>query len=437
MKRLINNDLVVWRNNKRKKPLIIRGARQVGKTYTIENFGKKYFKNCIRVDFERNPQFRKIFDSDLDTARLCRDIEIIKRTKIQAGTTLLFFDEIQECPNAIQSLRYFYEEMPDLHIIAAGSLLEFALGSFSFPVGRVQLLNMFPMTFTEFLEGTGQSEAAAVIQKPSELSDVIHQHLLKQLHTYFFVGGMPECVLTYNETTSIKEAQNIQQQIIDTYRIDFPKYTPRIDQHCLDTVFMALATKVGSQIKYANLTNSYSNPTIKKSVDLLQLARIVHKVYSVNPPQLPLGASVSNKIFKNLFLDIGLMQNLAGIPVDTEYLNEDLLGLYRGALAEQFVGQEMLAANNNELYYWNRLAKNSLAEIDFLTINMGNVIPIEVKSGKAGHLRSMHSFLNTYKKTPYGVVLSNRSYSELPEQKLKFLPIYFAGSVHKLISIQT
>ena len=211
--------------------------------------------------------------------------------------------------------------------------------------------------------------------------------------------------------------------------MDFPKYEPQTDRHCLDTVFTSLAAGVGKQIKYAQLAKNYSNPTIKKAFDTLQLARLVYKVASVNPPQIPLGASVTDKIFKSVFLDIGLMQLLCGMNTGNEYLKTDLLAIYNGALAEQFVGQELLAAHDFELYFWSRQSKSSLAEVDYVSVIQNNVIPIEVKSGAAGHLRSMHSFLEHYPQSPYGIVLSDREYAELKEQKLKFFPIYFTNSL--------
>ncbi len=432
MNRFIDTDFLNWKNNKRRKPLLVRGARQIGKTYSIKQFGNEHFNSFVTIDFERNKNIIKIFETDLDPKRIIRDLEFILNKKITSKNTLLFFDEIQECPQAIIALRYFYEEMPDLHVIAAGSLLEFALSSLSFPVGRIQILNMHPMTFPEFLMGVNYIDAAKIIlSEPIKLSETIHEHLINQLRIYFFVGGMPECVATYKETNSIKEAHDVQNEITSTYKMDFPKYQPKVNTDCLDMVFSSVAIGTGKQLKYSSLAEGYSNPTIKKAFETLRLARLFFKVSSCNPPEYPLGVSASEKKFKTVFLDIGLMQNLSGIKTELGFLETKLLNIYKGALAEQFIGQEFLAAQNNELYYWSRDARNSLSEVDYLITKQNKIVPVEVKSGSSGRLKSMHLFLEKYS-SDYGIVFSTRPYQELPDQKLKFIPLYYAYSVAKL-----
>ncbi len=241
-----------------------------------------------------------------------------------------------------------------------------------------------------------------------------------------FVGGMPEAVSTYADTGSIHQAFEVHAELIDAFRQDFAKYAPRADKRCLGAVFTAVARSVGQQIKYARLAEGFSNPTIKKAFDLLCQAQVVRKVRAASPAGLPLGASASERKFKALMVDIGLMQNVCGLPADVEFGQTDLLALHRGALAEQFVGQELTAAGQTELHYWARPAKSSNAEVDFLAVRGGRVCPVEVKSGSAGRLKSLHLLLASHPDCPAGYVLSGAPYGELPEQKLVFLPLYYA-----------
>lgn len=427
MQRFIEVQLKRWKDGARRKPLILRGARQVGKTWSVKEFGKSSFESQLVVDLERNPQLRKLFDGDLSAARICSDLEVLLRQKITPGKTLLFIDEIQACPRAITALRYFYEEMPELHVIAAGSLLEFALKDASFPVGRIQFLNLYPLCFAEYLEAIGNGPAAAaVLGNPASITPAVHELLREELKRYLFVGGMPAVVKAYTESGSLQAAFEVQAEIAESYRLDFAKYTPQVDRYCLDSVFTSLAQSVGQQIKYARLGVGYANPTLKKAFEALCLAHVARKVPAVDPSGLPLGESASAKVFKALMLDVGLMRHLSGMPDDIEYARDDLLAIYRGALAEQFVGQEMLVSQNNNLYYWSRQAKSSAAEVDYLAVMAGRIHPVEVKSGASGSLRSLHLFLSTYPECGKALVFSDRPYADLPEQKITFLPLYAA-----------
>jgi len=429
VRRFIDRELRQWKDSKRRKPLILRGARQVGKTYSLKEFGKKHFDTVAVADLERNPAWHRVFEGDLSAKHICADLEILLKQKIIPGKTLLFIDEIQACPRAITALRYFYEELPDLHVVAAGSLLEFAMKEVSFPVGRIQFLQLFPLCFAEYLEAIGNAEAAAtVLGEPKPVSQTVHNYLCEELRKYFFTGGMPESVQGYARSGSLHESFEVQREIIEAYRMDFAKYTPQVDRYCLDSAFTALSRNVGQQIKYSHLGEGYSNPTLKKAFDLLCLANVVRKVSSANPEGLPLGASASSKIFKALMVDIGLMQNLSGMSVDIEYAEADLLNMYRGSMAEQFVGQEMVVSQKGGLYYWDRQAKSSSAEVDYLAVMHGRIHPVEVKSGASGSLKSLHIFLDTYKDSGKGIVFSVRPYADLPEKNISFVPIYFAFS---------
>lgn len=428
MERIISKKLLAWKNRPNRKPLILRGARQVGKTHTVLDFGQNYFKGKVHlVDLEKHPDWHRIFEKDLVAKRILSELEILVNARITPGTDLLFIDEIQTCPRAIMALRYFHEEFPALDLIAAGSLLEFAMKNISFPVGRVQILNMFPMSFPEFLHATGKTTAAeTVLASAIRQPDAVHSMLLEELRRYFFIGGMPECVKAFVQTGKIRDAFEVQADLVNTFRQDFSKYVPYSDARCLNSVLSATAKHVGHQIKYSQLAEGFTNPTIKKAFDLLCLAQVIRKVPATSPAGLPLGAAASERKFKALMLDVGLMQHLCGLPVDVEFAKTDLLSIYQGALAEQFVGQELVAAGQSELYYWAREAKSSSAEVDYLIVKDGTIHPIEVKSGASGRLKSLHLLLQNYPNCPSGKVFSSAHYAELPEQKLVFLPLYYA-----------
>ncbi len=431
MKRKIIDDLVKWKADSRRKPLLIRGARQVGKTYSIMEFGKLYFNGNIHVfNFEKNPEFHALFEQNLESTRILAELELILNKKIVPGKDLLFFDEIQECPKAIMALRYFYEDIPELHVIAAGSLLEFALKDISFPVGRLQMLYMSPMKFEEFLIANDKELLAeSLAQQERVLSDTVIQMINNELYNYFLVGGMPECVNTFIITKSFMDVISIQSDLIATYRQDFSKYSGHSDKRCLNSVLSAVAQRTGEQIKYSKLDNNYTNPTIKKAFDLLETARLFSKVRAASPSGLPLGASSSEKKFKTVFLDIGLLSNLCGFYSDKTISKKKFASAYNGKMAEQFVGQELHAENNRELYYWSRDARGSSAEIDYLVEREGEIIPIEVKSGKSGSLKSLHLLLDTFPNVKMSYVFTENKYGELPGQRIRFLPLFSAGSI--------
>ncbi len=392
-------------------------------------FGKTYFNgNVHSINFERNPEIHSIFDQNLDSIRILAELELILNKRIEAGNDLLFFDEIQECPKAIMALRYFYEQIPNLHVIAAGSLLEFALNDISFPVGRLQLLQMHPMTFEEFLIANDKKLLAEKIKQPNiHLSASVLEIVNNELYRYFIIGGMPECVKIYVKTGSLIDPISIQTDLIATFRQDFSKYAGHSDKRCLNSVLTSVASKIGEQIKYSHLADNYSNPTIKKAFELLETARLFTKVRAASPGGIPLGASASDKKFKVVFLDIGLLSNINGFYSDKTISKQKLNAAFNGKMAEQFVGQELRASANESLYYWSRNARGSSAETDYLIEQEGEVIPLEVKSGKSGRLRSLHILLDTFTNIRTAVVFTENKYGELPEQRMKFLPIFYAG----------
>lgn len=429
MKRSAEKQVMEWKNSSRRKPLIIRGARQVGKTWLVENFLANQFDGFVKIDLEKRRDIHTYFEGNLDPKIILNYLEL-EVGRIIPGKTLLFFDEIQACPRAIMALRYFYEQMPELHVLAAGSLLEFAFGDISIPVGRVQYLHMYPMTFHEYLLAMNKEQMAEYILKsPVDVDYAIQKMILNELRSYFFVGGMPECVKTYCNSHSMVEVFGVQSEILDSYRQDFSKYKPHIDTTCLDAVFLGVAKGIGEQLKYTHLNDGHSGQMNRKAFDMLAKAKVIHKIPSCNPSGLPLGATANQKKFKATMLDIGLLQRLCQVPVELELKQENLLSMYRGKLAEQFVGQELLAWHGQELFYWAREARSSNAEVDYLTVRDGTIYPVEVKSGTGGSLKSLHLMLEKYPNCPNGLVLYSGTYKELSDQKLIFMPLYCTATI--------
>lgn len=426
MKRHIELDLLNWKNSPTRKPLIFRGARQTGKTYTIKKFGNENYKNFVVADFEKRPELNEIFSGTLDPREIVQQLERIFGSRIQSPDTLLFFDEIQRCPRAIMALRYFKEEWPELSVIAAGSLLELAMSEISVPVGRVTYLHMFPLSFAEFLVALNETLLAEYLEKNwGPTDDVIHKKLLGLVRKYACIGGMPEAVNRYVSTGSLLEACQVHAEIIESFRDDFSKYGKKIPVQYLQKVMSQIPRFVGQQIKYVKLDQETRSRDIKLALEFLEKAKIAHRVLATSAAGLPLGASAADATFKAIFLDIGLMQTLCGVNWNMIPDKEDFLSINQGALAEQFVGQEILASQpcnkNEELYYWKREGKNAQAEVDFLLAYQGGVAPVEVKNASSGRLRSLHLLRDQYHPT-HSFVVSSHPYAQC--DGITWIPLY-------------
>ncbi len=398
MYREISSELFTWKNRENRKPLIVRGARQVGKTYLIEEFARMHFKNCVTVNIEEQVELKALF-KNFDVDRILDELAILFSTTISTGNTIIFFDEIQACPEAIVSLRYFYEKHPHLHVIAAGSLLDFTLRemNYSMPVGRVEFCYMYPMNFKEFLLALSQEKLISYIEdyEPNrDFSQVIHQRLLEYLRVYLFVGGMPEAVKTYITQKQLAEVERTHSQILTALQYDFAKYGTKQQQDHLRSVFRYCARNVGKKVKYTNVEREVRSENLKQAFQRLQLSRLIHLVHHTNADRIPLLNGIKENVYKSLFLDIGLANHLSAIRL---IKLEDILTNNEGALAEQFIGQELLLLAppylDSKLYYWTREERNASAEIDYVFQWNNYLFPIEVKAGKTGSLKSMHIYL--------------------------------------------
>lgn len=391
-----------WLRRKNRKPLIIRGARQVGKSTLVELFARQNGMKLQDVNLERFPEMSEVFDTK-DPQKIVSQIEFLPGVpSASREPALLFLDELQAVPSAIPSLRYFFEDLPELPVVSAGSLLEFVLGdhNFSMPVGRVEYLHMGPMCFSEFLLATGEEQLAELVlnyRYGTKITALVHKRLLELLRTYYFVGGMPEAVAVYSEARNYRDVSAVHNSIIDTYRDDFPKYAGSRNLNRLLSVFNFVARNVGNKVKYSNISKTDQSSTLKKDLELLNLARVVSRVVHSHCSGLPLQADVEDKVFKLLFLDIGLMNAICGLDWRVlSQLGEDRL-INEGAIAEQFVGQHLqslLAGSaNRELTYWLREGRSANAEVDFVVAFNGMILPIEVKSGATGSMKSLHQFM--------------------------------------------
>ena len=428
MKRLAFQIVREWRNNPHRKPLVLRGARQVGKTFLARQAGAELFINMVEINFEFSPEMAVIFQKNLDPERIVRELELFTGQTITPGETLLFLDEIQYEPQALLALRYFYEKMPTLHVIAAGSLLEFAIETVGIPVGRLNFLWLRPLSFIEFLMANQLPKLAEeILQHPitEEMSTPIHEKLLQHLSEYMCVGGMPESVLTWSKNKNLQECQLILDDIITSYQQDFEKFSKKHQIKFIDLLFKNIPLQLSQPFFYSKVSNDYRKRELSPCVDLLKKAGIIHQVYRSAANGIPLGATADLEKFKLIFIDVALTQQILGLKTQDWILNPAQSFINKGALVESLVGQEMLAYSSvrqdAQLYYWQNNKRNSEAEVDYVIQHNTDIIPIEVKSGKGTTLQSMHVFLKQHS-TPYGIRFSTHNYSQ--HEKILSYPLY-------------
>jgi predicted AAA+ superfamily ATPase len=396
----IDSELLNWKNDKRHKPLLIRGARQVGKSSAVRQLAKS-FKFFAEINFEKDERLKRIFDGELSPKRICNDLSAITSIPVIPGNTLLFFDEIQGCEAAINSLRFFYEDYPQLHVVAAGSLLEFALKDLSsFGVGRIRSLYMNPFSFNEFLNALGfdvllEAKKNASVRKP--LSESLHLKLVEQIRYFHLIGGMPAAVKLWKESNEYHKCKAVHNDIIQTYLDDFAKYHKRINPQLLRNTLIAVAANICSKFKYSSVGNEYDTRQVKQAVEMLSMAGLIKAVTHTSANGLPLGAEVNEKFRKYIFIDTALLLRLLHLEVEDILISLPSDFVNKGNLAEMFVGLEMIKYSNpyekSELYYWQREDKDTQAEVDFVIVNNGKIMPVEVKAGKRGSLQSMYIFL--------------------------------------------
>ena len=418
LERNIDKELALWKDESDRKPLLVKGARQIGKSSSIRRLGNT-FDTFLEINFEEHKSVHALFEGDLTPVQLCKDLSVLFDKEIIPGKTLLFFDEIQTCITAISSMRFFYEKMPELHLIAAGSLLEFALEELpSFGVGRIRSIYMFPLSFDEFLLGMGQEKLLNAKRKAnakSPLAIPIHEKLLGFLKKFLIIGGMPEVIKSYATNEDLAKCQRILDDLISSFQTDFAKYKNRVPSSRIKEVFASVVKQNGGKFVFKKASQELNIPQIKEALKLLIMSGMVIPVTHTSANGIPLGAEVNPKKRKMLLFDTGIFQRLLQIDISELLFSLEFNLINKGGIAEQFIGLEMLKNSScytqTELYYWHREALNSNAEVDYLIQKNNEIIPLEIKSGSKGSMNSMFLFMKE-KKNKYGYRLSLENFTE-------------------------
>ncbi len=415
-----------WRKSKVRKPLIIRGARQVGKTYLVRQFGKE-FDNFVEINFERDPDVCGIFSGSLSPAQIIKRITALTGQTINENT-LLFFDEIQQCPRAITALRYFYEERSEIKIIAAGSLLEFALEKESVPVGRVEFMYMYPMNFKEFVIAKGKKDFIDYLEdydiEKGKFDELYYKVLYDIYLEYMAVGGMPAAVKVFLETSDYSNVRKLHNDFVETYFRDIAKYAKKTDIAYSDVLFHQIPRFLGEKFVFAKVDEKIKARELRKGLDLLIKSGIVYPIYHSSCSGIPLSSQVKYDRFKLIFFDIGLAQSIMNEPVKW-MINDINEMINKGGIVENFVGQEIISYKFTnqlpQLYYWAREKRGSMAEVDYVIVKDNSIIPIEVKGGKKRRSNSINIFIDE-KNSPYGILLTNSNFEI--RGKIKVFPIF-------------
>ena len=399
MKRTQLNSLIQWKNSKTRKPLIIRGARQVGKTWLMKEFAKKEYKKSIYINFESSKHLKNLFANDFNINRIITALQIETGILFEAKNTLIIFDEIQEATSAITSLKYFYENAPEYHVIAAGSLLGVALHQqTSFPVGKVNFLDLYPLTFSEFLEAGGQKNLSSLlINKDWDLIKTFKQKLIESLRQYYFVGGMPEAVSALYENNDFNEVREIQNRILQGYEQDFSKHAPIEIVPKIKLLWNSIPAQLAKENRkfiYGVIKKGARAKDYEIAIVWLINCGLIHKVSRVSKPSMPLKAYADFSAFKLFLVDIGLLSAMCNIDVKTLLKGNVIFEEFKGAITEQFVLQQLVAEKNFNVYYWS--AEKSTAEIDFLIQYKDRVIPVEVKAEENLQAKSLKMFCQKY-----------------------------------------
>ena len=453
MDRSAINYLKNWLISTDRKPLVIRGARQVGKTWLVRHFAQLSGKQLIEINFEKQPSYASLFDSN-EPKHILQNLSTLHHETVDPDNCFLFLDEIQTVPALFSKLRWFAEDLPQLPVIAAGSLLEFLLTehSFSMPVGRISYMHLEPLSFEEFLLANHKKTLYDYlltydINHPMPIA--VHEQMTAFFKEYLLVGGLPAAVMSWTTERSLNKISQIQHDLITTYRDDFNKYKGRIAIERLDEVLMAVPKMLGQKFVFSRVNPSIQPDTMKQVLNLLGKARICHRVFASTANGVPLKAEIKEKYFKEIFLDTGLCSMILGLNLNQINAASEITLINQGGMAEQVVGQLLRTINppyqEPELYYWLREEKGSSAEIDYVIQHGNKVIPVEVKAGSTGTLKSLHLYMGLKKFS-----LAIRINSDLPSKtivdvkdreknKIQYtlisIPFYLVGQIHRLLDL--
>lgn len=424
MKRFALERLKEWKEKPNRKPLIIRGARQVGKTWLMKEFGKTFFEKVAYVNFDSNTRMQQVFDGEINIERIVLAISAETGISVNPENTLLIFDEVQEVPKALSSLKYFCENAPEYAVVAAGSLLGVALHKgTSFPVGKVDFMDLYPLTFQEFLCALGEERFVEILRgKDTDMVTMFKSKYIDRLREYYFVGGMPEVVQTYVDTKDFNQVREIQKDLLNYYQQDFSKHAEISLVPRLNLVWNSIPMQLAKENKkyiYGQVRKGARAKDFELAIQWLLDCGLIHKVHRIEKPALPLKAYMNLDIFKIYLLDVGLLMAMTGLNTQVIIDGNRIFTEFKGALTEQYILQQLIAGENVEPYYYS--AENSKGEIDFILQGNTSVIPLEVKAEENLRAKSLKAFCEKYK-PKYAVRTSMSDYRE--QEWMTNIPLY-------------
>jgi predicted AAA+ superfamily ATPase len=433
MKRDLYKNLLEWKSSPRRKPLILQGARQVGKTYLLELFGKQEFANYIYLNFEQDKELKKFFHKSLKPNDILENLRIYTEQSIEPGNTLLLFDEIQECPEALNSLKYFQEEASEFHITAAGSLLGVKLANTAgFPVGKVNFLDLAPFSFCEFLTALGKNKLREHLENIQEIAPIIeplHNDLLALLKKYMLIGGMPEAISTYINSNDLPAVRKVQKEILEAYDLDFVKHAPKEELMRISQVWQSIPkqlAKENSKFIFSVVRDGARGREYENAVQWLFEAGLILKSYNITAPKLPLPAYGDTNAFKIFMLDVGLLAAMCDVPIKVIVAENELFSEFNGAFTENYVAQA-IATKHNPLYYWT---SEGIAEVDFILRHEAKIYPLEVKSGGSRRKKSLMVYDQKFQ--PELLLRASTMNFKLDGKVLNF-PLYMVGMLERYL----
>ncbi len=434
MERLLFQELIAWKEKTNRKPLILKGVRQCGKTYLLKTFGRQCYADTAYFNFEETESLKTLFETDYDVNRILFELGLTLGRTIQRETTLIIFDEIQECGRAITALKYFCENAPEYHIVCAGSLLGIALKKQpSFPVGKVDFLTLYPMSYAEFLLANGETQLAgylAAFKRGEKISEPVANKLVTYLKQYYVTGGMPEVVQTWCETHDIEKTEKVQQMILDSYQFDFSKHAPVKDFPKILAIWQSIPeqlAKDNSKFIFGHVRKGWRAKDLEDALVWLEGAGLVYKVCRIEKPFIPMSAYADPTVFKLYLCDVGLLRKLSKLPYEVILESSALYTEFKGAMTENFVLCELLKSSENTPYYWT---SGNLAEVDFVIQCGTQIVPIEVKSERNVKAKSLAEYRKKYEPV-YAVKTSMRS--ETNGIGVLNIPLYLIGRLQALI----
>lgn len=434
MERLLFQELIAWKEKTNRKPLILKGVRQCGKTYLLKTFGRQCYADTAYFNFEETESLKTLFETDYDVNRILFELGLTLGRTIQRETTLIIFDEIQECGRAITALKYFCENAPEYHIVCAGSLLGIALKKQpSFPVGKVDFLTLYPMSYAEFLLANGETQLAGYLtafKRGEKISEPVANKLVTYLKQYYVTGGMPEVVQMWCETHDIEKTEKVQQMILDSYQFDFSKHAPAKDFPKILAIWQSIPeqlAKDNSKFIFGHVRKGWRAKDLEDALVWLEGAGLVYKVCRIEKPFIPMSAYADPTVFKLYLCDVGLLRKLSKLPYEVILESSTLYTEFKGAMTENFVLCELLKSSENTPYYWT---SGNSAEVDFVIQCGTQIVPIEVKSERNVKAKSLAEYRKKYEPV-YAVKTSMRS--ETNGIGVLNIPLYLIGRLHALI----